>query len=655
MQKTVRLLATLSLLMLIAAVCGSMALQAAPPAQEGSEQPASATNRDDEVVLLLSDGHIKIEDPFTPAGFDPAVWTSPSAGWTYVGLGDFNGDGKQEIIALSGSHAHIFDPFPQGATPVTFDVDIAPYVWVNAATGDIDGDGRDELILQRTDADTTNNITAHILVYKGNAAGTQWSVLRDLTYAAQWADMVCGNFIGDAKKELAMTRYDGAILMVINAQTGDQITSANFGEYFFKLAAGDVNRDGYDEILALRNVIAPNGANLVIFRVKGIGQGLETIYSQQAGAIFSWVTAGDYDGDGAAEAALLRNLDPPYKGLNGVDLISPLITLNEVIGTGWIDLRSGDIDGDGRAEILLLKDSSLVRAYRPGNPAPVVWQKSDAYKYNFAVGNVDGTGLISAPTLGVSPATLSFQSTYGGANPAPQTVTITNTTTTSSFGWTVTKSAGADWLIFQPASGNTPGSLQVSVDSSLASPGVNNATLTVAAAAGVRGSPKTISVTLTVNAPVLQVSPSRLGAVLRGDSSTVLINAVHITQVGGGSAIRWNATVLYKEQAQALLDRLDAVEDLHISAEGVDAVIDGQAVHIAAVPWLSISPTAGITPSDLRLTFDSTGQTSGVYNATILVDAGPGIGNRVGWCDVTLSVLRPGMFMPLLQNLYFGQ
>ena len=395
MPKLFKLATAIAAVALLLAILGPLTPGAATSPTGAAEPAALAAQQDDEVVLILNTGYIKVEDPFTAAGHEPATWTSPQGGWSFVTTGDFNGDGDDEIVALGGARAKIYDPFPEGGTPVDFDVSIGSHSWYNAAAGDIDLDGRDELLLLRDDNNASENIYCHLLVYDGNADGTQWTVLQDLSYGTQWGDMAAGNFIGDQRNELVLTRQQvpttPALVLVMNVQTGQTITQEWFGFYFKRLATGDFNKDGYDEIAAVRDVISVYGANAVIFRVKGVNQGFETLATKEAVIAFMWVAAGDLDADGADEVALLRNVPAPYAGLFGMDLYAPMIDLNEVIAEGWTDLQSGDINADGKDEVLILK-SSLVRAYRVTPIAAITWTKSGSYKSVFATGDIDGTG-----------------------------------------------------------------------------------------------------------------------------------------------------------------------------------------------------------------------------------------------------------------------
>ena len=104
----------------------------------------------------------------------------------------------------------------------------------------------------------------------------------------------------------------------------------------------------------------------------------------------------------------------------------------------------------------------------------------------------------SAPVLAVSTTSLNFAATRGGSNPAASSVTNTGTGTL-----TFTAASDASWLAVTPASGTAPLTLQITPNISGLAAGTYTGHITVTAT-GVSGSPKTITATLTVSAPVVQ-------------------------------------------------------------------------------------------------------------------------------------------------------
>src|SRR5436309_1924069 len=102
--------------------------------------------------------------------------------------------------------------------------------------------------------------------------------------------------------------------------------------------------------------------------------------------------------------------------------------------------------------------------------------------------------------MSLSPSSLTFSGTQGGANPAAKTVSITNTGG-GTLSWTVSDNAA--WLSLSPASGTAPGSATTSVNLAGLIAGTYNATIT-ATATGATNTPQAVPVAPTVTAPLSQ-------------------------------------------------------------------------------------------------------------------------------------------------------
>lgn len=104
-----------------------------------------------------------------------------------------------------------------------------------------------------------------------------------------------------------------------------------------------------------------------------------------------------------------------------------------------------------------------------------------------------------APVIQVSPASLTFNFTPGGAAPAPQVITITSSTPAVVNVSTFT-TLGGQWLQATPASGNTPLTASVSLNTAGLTPGIFNGFVSVSSA--LLASPINIPVSVNVSAPI---------------------------------------------------------------------------------------------------------------------------------------------------------
>jgi outer membrane protein assembly factor BamB len=183
--------------------------------------------------------------------------------------------------------------------------------------------------------------------------------------------------------------------------------------------------------------------------------------------------------------------------------------------------------------------------------------------------------------LAVTPTTLSFSATQGGADPAAKTLGVSNTG-----GGTLAYTAAPDvpWLSVTPATGNAPAT--ITVTPSIASLAANTYTghVTVTSS-GATGSPATITVTLTVaaagaNPGWLQIEhdPGRTGNA-PDENAITPANAANL-------GLQWSAAVDGKVTAQPLY-----VNGATVGGQTRDALV----VATGANSVYAINPTTGQT------------------------------------------------------------
>jgi hypothetical protein len=207
----------------------------------------------------------------------------------------------------------------------------------------------------------------------------------------------------------------------------------------------------------------------------------------------------------------------------------------------------------------------------------------------------------TAPTIGLSPANLSFNFTTGGATPSSQNVSVTGS---SAVGFTVASSAA--WLTVTPASGTTPGTLSVGINSSGLAAGTYNGTVTVTAASA-SNSPQKVGVTLVVSSgntgnPSLTISPGTVSFTYAQGTTTS--GSQNLTVNSSGSALSITAT-----------------------ASGGN--------------WLSVSPASGSTPATIKVMANPSGMAAGTYNGSVSI-ASTGAGNSPQTIPVTLTITSSG-------------
>jgi len=573
--------------------------------------------QDDELVLLEGNGRIKVVDPNVPSGYEEVDWQSDDTGWTDVTLGDFNGDGDQEILARKGGLAKLFDPVVQpGQVAVAGQWSISsPHKYYDMATGDIDGDGRDEIVLLRED-DAANNVKSHILVYDGNTTGTGWTLRKDMEHGTKWLDVELGDVNGDGYDDLALMRNGETgfkdRLILIQNPANNYSTLHEHGYTFDWLLLELINTHKVStgdrvEIVTSRRDVLGELPSVLAFRWAG-GTSLEDVWEGNFFPYFTDIEGADLNGDGDEELVMYRNRTDTDITLISRNIAGAAMRTFEPAGAnspygGWLAMETGDLEGDGRDEVILVR-STKYRVYDRPEASDTFYEKSGSFKGPFAVGNLDGAGIAAGPTLGANPGTLSFS--FEGVIPPAQAVFISNVGEGDEFGWTATVTEGADWLSVTPTSGTTPATLSVSVDPTTLSSGTYSGQIRVDADAGIGASPQYINVTLAVvvTLPRLGVTPAELAFEMDQGQTNPPLQSVTVQNLGGGTSLSWTAT--------------------------------------PDVAWLEITPTAGNTPTTAWVEVHGEELYPGTHIGNIVFDAGDVIGSPFT-LPVTLIVRPPVM------------
>jgi PKD repeat protein len=316
------------------------------------------------------------------------------------------------------------------------------------------------------------------------------------------------------------------------------------------------------------------------------------------------------------------------------------------------------------------------------------------------------------PVLAVSPGSLAFSGTAGGASPAAKTLDVSNTGG-GSMSWTVAESA--PWLSVTPGSGTNAGTITVTPAIAGLSPGTYT-TDVVVTAAGAGGSPKTIVVTFTVDppaTPALAVAPSSLTFSATAGGASPAAKTLDVSNAGTGT-LNWSASesapwlsvspgsssgagTITVTPAIAGLSAGTYTTDITVSAAGaagspktIPVTLDVAAAPALAVApgslsftatqgganpaaqnvsvtnggggslsftaaddasWLAVSPSSGAAPATLSVAPSVAGLAQGTYTATVTVSAA-GVSGSPKTVAVTLTVTAPPATPPGLVAAY---
>ena len=617
------------LVLILALTVGWFAIDLTTPAPSVAAPVAPIASPDDELAYIDTASFIRVVDPVAQPGQAPFTWTSSSGGWTDFTVLDVNADGIDEILAIGGGTARLWNPTMPGDGPAPSFLDVLPsgFVYTYVAAGDvIPGDGgRDEIILQRTDNRGTNSPYS-VQIWDGNDDGTQWTKVYDELFGAPWIRLVTGEYNGLEGEELVMVRtsLDNRI-KIISRTTGGTWGVVADNSYTFPwidAMVGNVNpsNGAQGELVMTRRDVLGAFPSILVFwydppnPISDAPNGQRNNYPY-----FTDIALADVTGSGDMEAFFIR--DPERDDAAAVAMIGlnwgsdpfPAAWENGIPGLGR-DLKAvtaGDLDGDGLGEVVIVRSNSYQIFWAPGTNTD---DRSNVISaplrspIAIGAGNFDGSGL-QPPRMAVSANLIEFEMLRGGANPAPQTFEVRNVGGSGAFLYDVAEFV--DWLSVTPIEGTTPGTHTVSVNGQNLPPGTYEATIAVTARSdAVLDSPQEITVRLTVipTGPLLDVDPQSIDFAYNVGGVLPDPVALNIRNAGDGGPQNYALTV---------------------------TTDDGGA-------WLKVNKTRGQTDDVVMVSVAPQNLRPGDYRGEIRVDAGDIEGSPTT-VVVTLSIEATGM------------
>src|SRR5579884_1888633 len=262
-----------------------------------------------------------------------------------------------------------------------------------------------------------------------------------------------------------------------------------------------------------------------------------------------------------------------------------------------------------------------------------------------------GSGIAGGGGLGVSPSSLIFTGTAGGASPAPQTLLV-SAGPGAAWSAAVATSNGGNWLSVSPQSGAGPATLTVNVAAASLDAGFYAGQITVSSG----GSSSTVSVSL--NLAGIAVSPGSLIFTTTVGGAPPSPQAINLSGAPGAA---WTAATFTADGANWLsisssAGNLPATVLVSVSTAGLAANTYTGSITISsggassAVPvcapvsirssgsasldwsaslnasWLSVQPASGRTPASMSICATPGSLPAGTYSANVSITSGASSG-----------------------------
>ncbi|PFH08111.1 VCBS repeat protein [Collimonas sp. PA-H2] len=198
-----------------------------------------------------------------------AVLAPHAAGWTVVGSGDFDGDGKADLLWHSPSTNYYVIWFMDGTGNYTSNsgpIDSPSAGFVFEALGDFDGDGKTDIIWKNP----TSNVFSMWLM---NGKLKTETAMNQPTPQLSWSIKAIGDFNGDSKSDILWynaSNPSNAQYVIWNMNAGKYMSSSGMmtapAAGWSIYGVGDYDGDGKSDILWVDGT----GKNYVMWFMNGL-------------------------------------------------------------------------------------------------------------------------------------------------------------------------------------------------------------------------------------------------------------------------------------------------------------------------------------------------------------------------------------------------
>jgi len=298
------------------------------------------------VSILLGDGtgHFSAARSFAAGGYPISV-----------AVGDFNGDGRQDLAVANSASDDVSILLGDGTGSFSIapkvDAGFDPY---SVAVGDFNSDGRQDLAV-------ANDLSNNVSIFLGDGAG-HFSAAVNFGTGTLSTAVAVGDFNGDGRQDLAVSNYGTNNVSILSGDGAGRFSAAiNFGAGSgpFSVRVGDFNGDGRQD-LAVPNAVSNNVSIL-------LGNGDGTFNAATNFAVGSnplSVAVGDFNGDGKQDVAVANYQSDTVSILLGDGVGNFSVPISLPGGSGPTFVAVGDFNGDAKQDLAVANhDSSSVSIF----------------------------------------------------------------------------------------------------------------------------------------------------------------------------------------------------------------------------------------------------------------------------------------------------
>ncbi len=338
---------------------------------------------------------------------------------THTAIGDFDGDGKNDIVAVNYSSHSVSvlrnTSETSGMIRLADKLDFATGRNPGSISlGDLDGDGKLDMAIINLNSNEINSSVSILRNVSSDEGAIGLKYERDYLTGAFPLSVSMGDLDGDGRSDLAWVNTFGSKVSTLrntrNSTEGNGATSFignseyTVGGYTQSVTIGDLNGDGKADLAVTdrRN----NTVSILTNVSSGAGA---TDYSESTsyptGLEPSYVAIGDLDGDENPDLAVSNrksNTVSIFRNTGDPDVISFETRLDFPTGNYPTHVSMSDLDGDGKTDLAIANYSSNTISLLKNTSsqvgaigfAPKVDYETGTRPSSISIGDLDGNGKV---------------------------------------------------------------------------------------------------------------------------------------------------------------------------------------------------------------------------------------------------------------------